>query len=67
MKDTVARKLLALSKHDFTPYVEERLDILRKGLEMATDMSEVNKLQGQIKEVRRLLTLREEIENTLKG
>lgn len=46
----------------FEVYVQYRIDHLRKQLESSSDFNEVLKVQGQIKEVRRLLTLKEEVE-----
>lgn len=68
MKREIASKLLPwISKtkdEHLSVYVEYRLDNLRKALEIASDINEIYKLQGQIKEVKRLLSLREEINSS---
>lgn len=47
---------------DIQLYVEERVSLLHKQLELAENFEAVLKIQGQIKEVKRLLTLKNEIE-----
>lgn len=65
MKQETAKKLLPWVQKSnekfFLFYVEERLDFLRKVLEVCSDQNEIFRLQGQIKEVKRLLTIRDEI------
>jgi hypothetical protein len=60
-----ARKLLSLvnSKQNMerlSAYVADRLSFLHRELESKDDPTDIYRLQGQIKEVKRLLTLREE-------
>ena len=60
-----ARKLLSLVNNRqnmdrLGAYVEDRLSFLHRELESQTEPHAVYRLQGQIKEVRRLLTLRDE-------
>ena len=60
-----ARKLLSLvnSKQNMdrlSAYVADRLSFLHRELESKDDPTDIYRLQGQIKEVIRLLTLREE-------
>jgi hypothetical protein len=62
---TTARKLLALvngkqNMERIETYVEDRLNFLHQQLEQCPSESEMHLLQGQIREVRRLLTLKEE-------
>ena len=60
-----ARKLLSLvnSKQNIdrlSAYVADRLVFLHRELENKDNPTDICRLQGQIKEVKRLLTLREE-------
>lgn len=60
-----ARKLLSLvnSKQNMdrlNAYVADRMAFLHRELESKDDPTDIYRLQGQIKEVKRLLTLREE-------
>jgi hypothetical protein len=60
-----ARKLLSLvnSKQNIdrlSAYVADRLVFLHRELENKDNPTDIYRLQGQIKEVKRLLTLREE-------
>ena len=61
-----ARKLLSLvnSKQNMdrlSAYVADRISFLHRELESKNDPIDIYRLQGQIKEVKRLLTLREEV------
>jgi hypothetical protein len=49
---------------DFLAHLKGRIEILQKSLEVATDLPDVYRLQGQIYALRRLLSLREEV-NTM--
>lgn len=65
MDHDVARKLLSLVNNKqnmdrLSAYVNDRLALLHQHLETCATEKEMSLLQGQIKEVRRLLTLREE-------
>ena len=60
-----ARKLLALVNNKqnmdrLEAYVVDRLEFLHKELESKDNMVDIGRIQGQIKEVRRLLTLKDE-------
>lgn len=50
----------------FEEYVAHRLNLLRNLLEETNDEIEVRRLQGSISEVKRLLKIREQAQNTLK-
>lgn len=65
MTNETARKLLALVNNKqnmdrLSAYVQDRIEYLHRELESKDDHKDVLRLQGQIKEVKRLLTLREE-------
>jgi len=65
MEHDVARKLLALVNNKqnvdrLTAYAEYRIDFLHTQLEQCQSVDEIRVLQGQLKEARRLLTLRDE-------
>lgn len=65
MQFETARKLLALvnSKQNMErleAYVIDRLEFLHRELEGKADPTDIFRVQGQIKEVRRLLTLKDE-------
>lgn len=65
MEIATARKLLSLvngkqNMDRIETYVGDRLNYLHLQLEQCQKESEMYAVQGQIKEVRRLLTLREE-------
>lgn len=66
MDKEIARLLVPLvpkSNDDlFEIYVNSRVNYLHRQLETLSEVNEIMKVQGQIKEVRRLLTLREEIQ-----
>jgi hypothetical protein len=47
-------------------YVESRIDICRDTLEKITDVDEMRRTQGRIAELRRLLHLKDEIQNEAK-
>lgn len=71
MSPEVKRDLLPfVNQRDFDRfvkiYVDERLDILRRSLEITSDINDIYKTQGQIKEVKRLLTLIEEVREVKK-
>jgi len=65
MEVTTARKLLALvngkqNMERLETYVDDRLNYLHLQLEQCQAESEMYAIQGQIREVRRLLTLKDE-------
>jgi len=65
MEHDVARKLLALVNNKqnverLTAYAEYRIEFLHAQLEQCQSVDEMRVLQGQLKETRRLLTLRDE-------
>ena len=65
MDHDIARKLLALVNNKqnvdrLTAYAEDRIHLLHKQLEICETEKDMAMLQGQLKEVRRLMTLREE-------
>ena len=62
----VAKKLLKLvnvkSNTDLLElYMNDRISIIHKQMEQAPNMQDVNQMQGAIKELRRLQTLRDEV------
>tara|TARA_Y100000114_G_scaffold48791_1_gene44429 strand:- start:154 stop:375 length:222 start_codon:yes stop_codon:yes gene_type:complete len=62
----VAKKLLKLvnvkSNTDLLElYMNDRISIIHKQMEQAPDMQDINQMQGAIKELRRLQTLRDEV------
>jgi len=42
-------------------YAEDRLKVIRNDLDTNTDLNSILRLQGQIKELKRLLSIREEV------
>lgn len=69
-KDTAQKLLPWINSKRFEEYVEiytqERLDMLRRALEQSSDPSEIFRLQGQIKEIRRFQTLPDEVRTDIK-
>lgn len=69
MEKDIAIKLKGLvgnlEKNFFEEYSKWRVSHLYKQLESLSDINEIFKVQGQIKEVKRLLTLKEEIASAL--
>lgn len=66
MNKELARSMLILvnSPHDILllqQYANYRIDHLRKQLDSLTDSVEIYRVQGQIKELKRLETLRDEV------
>ena len=66
MKKEVAKKLLKLvnvkSNTDLLElYMNDRISIIHKQMEQAPNMQDINQMQGAIKELRRLQTLRDEV------
>jgi|TARA_R100001460_G_C3549416_1_gene175068 hypothetical protein len=62
----VAKKLLKLvnvkSNTDLLElYMNDRISIIHKQMEQAPNMQDINQMQGAIKELRRLQTLRDEV------
>ena len=62
----VAKKLLKLvnvkSNTDLLElYMNDRISIINKQMEQAPNMQDINQMQGAIKELRRLQTLRDEV------
>ena len=71
MTPEVARKLLPLvnvkQHHDrLAHYVDWRISYLHSQLEQCKTAEEMKTLQGQLKEVRRLLTLQDEAQQAAK-
>lgn len=69
---STAKKLLPLVNNKqnvdrIDAYVTDRVSYLHKQLEQAGSFDEVLKIQGQIKEVRRLNTLKDEAVREAKG
>lgn len=69
MEKDIAVKLRGLigklEKNFFEEYTNWRISLLYKQLESLSDVNEIFKVQGQIKELKRLLTLKEEIASAL--
>ena len=66
MKKEVAKKLLKLvnvkSNTDLLEfYAKERVQILYRQLEQLANIDEIRQMQGAIKEIKRLITLRDEV------
>lgn len=66
MKKEVAKKLLKLvnvkSNTDLLEfYAKERVQILYKQMEQLANIDEIRQMQGAIKEIKRLITLRDEV------
>lgn len=51
---------------DFLAHLEKKIQLLQRSLEAATELPDVYRLQGQIIALRRLLSLREEVNSTEK-
>lgn len=45
----------------FVKYVEEKINLLHKTLEQAVEVQDVYRCQGEIKALRRMLSMRDEI------
>lgn len=63
----IAKKLLPLintkkNTDALQLYAVDRIEFIHRQLEIATSWDEVKELQGQAKETRRLLSLRDEVE-----
>ena len=54
-----------VNSHDvyqsFLEYVQKKIDLHQRSLEVATDIVDIHRLQGQIIAFRRLLSLRDEV------
>jgi hypothetical protein len=54
-----------VNSHDvyqsFLEYVQKKIDLHQRSLEVATDIVDIHRLQGQIIALRRLLSLRDEV------
>lgn len=66
MDKILARKLLLFvndhyNQESLAKYVENRLNTLYLQLESTTESTKIYRIQGQIAEVKKLLTLREEV------
>lgn len=48
---------------DFQDYLSQRIDGLHKSLEATTEPKDIYRLQGQVSALRRLQTLKEELNN----
>jgi len=46
---------------DFLSYVTEKIALRHKSLEQATELAEVYRLQGEIRALRKLASLRDEV------
>jgi len=71
MREDVIRKMLALVNNKqnidrLGAYAEDRADYLNRQLEQCATFEEMKVLQGQLKEVRRLETLHEEVNQIAK-
>lgn len=71
MREDVIRKMLALVNNKqnidrLGAYAEDRADYLNRQLEQCATFEEMKVLQGQLKEVRRLETLHEEVNQLAK-
>lgn len=71
MKPEVIRKMLAVVNNKqnvdrLNAYAEDRIEYILKQLEQCSTLEEMKTLQGQIKEVRRLQTLHEEVNQLAK-
>lgn len=60
-----------VNSHDvyqsFLEYVEKKITLHQRSLEVATDIVDIHRLQGQIIALRRLLSLRDEVNSMDKG
>lgn len=66
LQDNTVRKLLPMvnnkqNEERLAAYVSDRVSYLHKQLEQCTNAEDMRLIQGAIKEIRRLTTLREEI------
>jgi len=71
MKPDVIRKMLAVVNNKqnvdrLNAYAEDRIEYILKQLEQCSTLEEMKTLQGQLKEVRRLQTLHEEVNQLAK-
>jgi len=71
MSPDLAKKLLPLvnvekHKHALQAYALERIAFLHRQLEIATSIEEVKELQGSLKEMRKFMTLKEEVHQKAK-
>jgi len=71
MREDVIRKMLALVNNKqnvdrLSAYAEDRANYLNRQLEQCATFEEMKVLQGQLKEVRRLETLHEEVNQLAK-
>lgn len=66
----LAKKLYVMVnsfQEELAEYATDRINTLHKLLEIETDTTSLYQLQGQIKELRRLLTLRQEVIQDVNG
>ena len=66
MKKEVAKKLLKLVKgksntHLLEFYAKERVQILYRQMEQLASVDEIRQIQGAIREIKRLTTIRDEV------
>ena len=71
LQDNTVRKLLPMvnnrqNEERIAAYVSDRVSYLYKQLEQCKTVEELHSLQGQIREVRRLSTLRDEVTQRVK-
>jgi len=71
LQDNTVRKLLPMvnnrqNEERIAAYVSDRISYLHKQLEQCSTVEEMNKVQGQLKEVRRLGTLKDEVTQRVK-
>lgn len=71
MTPEVARKILPIvnvkqNEDRLMHYITWRIEYLHQQLEICTSMDEMRSIQGQLKEVRRLATLKEEANQAAK-
>jgi hypothetical protein len=54
-----------VNSHDvyqaFLEYIQKKIELHQRSLEVATDITDIHRLQGQIIALRRLLSLRDEV------
>lgn len=60
--DAIKRFVNTYDMHEaFIQYVNGRISLVQKNLEQATEMHDLYRLQGEVRALRRLLTIRDEI------
>lgn len=60
--DAIKRFVNTYDIHEaFLEYIKSRIVLVQKNLEQSTEMHDIYRLQGEIRALRRLLTIRDEI------